>query len=111
MARLTNKQDLSPVIHAARKWMDACLIEDGSVLSSSQLWAPSVIEEVRKAFVGHPDASEAKFGTKLKSQMKEASTRAQQLMAEMLWALLLFPTNVKPDTKRQQIRDMWSLSG
>jgi 5-methylcytosine-specific restriction enzyme B len=29
----------------------------------------------------------------------------------MLWALLLFRSNTKARTKRQQIRDVWGLSG
>jgi hypothetical protein len=29
----------------------------------------------------------------------------------MLWALLIFPSNMKGRTKRQQIRDIWGLSG
>ncbi len=49
--------------------------------------------------------------TKLKGQMKTCSSSAQQLMAEMLWALLLFPSNMKPRTKRQQVREIWALSG
>ena len=32
-------------------------------------------------------------------------------MAEMLWALLLFPSNIKPGTKRKQICEIWGLSG
>jgi 5-methylcytosine-specific restriction protein B len=49
--------------------------------------------------------------TKLKSQMKNTSSAAQQLMAEMLWALLLFPSNIKQETKREQVRAIWALSG
>ena len=29
----------------------------------------------------------------------------------MLWALLLFPSNMKAGTKRQQVRELWALSG
>ncbi|MBV9502316.1 MAG: hypothetical protein JO138_23355 [Acidobacteriaceae bacterium] len=43
--------------------------------------------------------------------MQGASAAAQQLVAEMLWALLLFPSNIRPKTKRQQVRDIWALSG
>ncbi len=32
-------------------------------------------------------------------------------MSEMLWALLLFPSNMKAATKRQQILDVWALTG
>ena len=49
--------------------------------------------------------------TKLKGQMEPASQFAQRLMAEMLWALLLFPSNMKARTKRQQVRDVWAMSG
>src|SRR4029077_16616916 len=51
------------------------------------------------------------FMTKLKGQIKATSPSAQQLMAEMLWALLLFPSNMKARTKRQQVTDIWALSG
>src|SRR5882762_10851347 len=43
--------------------------------------------------------------------MKSTSPSAQKLTAEMLWALLLFPSNMKARTKRQQVRNIWSLSG
>lgn len=32
-------------------------------------------------------------------------------MAEMVWALLLFPSNIKVSTKRQQVGDIWAMSG
>jgi 5-methylcytosine-specific restriction protein B len=103
--------NLAPVLDAFRTWIDRCLIENGSVFSSAALWTPETIEEVRRAFVDHPDEGPDNFATKLKGQMKSASPAAQQLMAEMLWALLLFPSNVNSDTKREQVRDIWALSG
>jgi hypothetical protein len=76
------------------------------------LWTAELVDEVYRAFVEHPDYSKDDgFITKLKRQMQPASAPAQQLLAEMLWALLLFPSNVKARTKRGQIREMWSLSG
>jgi hypothetical protein len=111
MARLTKKRDLSPVIDAFRKYMDVCLIEDGSMFCNSQLWTPLLVGEARSAFVEHPDMGSDDFMTKLKRQMKNASSAAQKLMAEMLWALLLFPSNISVKTKRQHIHDIWMLSG
>src|SRR6476619_5818021 len=32
-------------------------------------------------------------------------------MAHLLWALLLFPSNVSPDTKRRHVSEIWALSG
>lgn len=111
MARLTNTRDLSPVIDAFRKWVESCLIENGSIFSDSRLWSPDVVNEVRRAFVEHPDMGKDDFISKLRGQMKSASPAAQQLMAEMLWALLLFPSNIKDETKRQHVGAIWALSG
>jgi hypothetical protein len=87
------------------------VIEDGSILSTTPLWTAALVQEVHHAFVDHPDYGQDDFMTKLKGQMKGASRYAQQLMAEMLWALLLFPSNMKARTKRQQVRDIWVMSG
>lgn len=111
MARLTNRDNLAPVLAAFAIWKDACLIEDGSLFAEGALWTSANVEGVKRAFVDNPDLGDDNFTTKLKGQMKKASTAAQQLMAEMLWAVLLFPSNVNADTKRQQVRDIWALSG
>jgi 5-methylcytosine-specific restriction enzyme B len=111
MARQTVKRDISPILAAAEQWIRTCLIEDRSLFVPSHRWTAPLVEEVYRAFVEHPDYGQADFMTKLKGQMKSSSSQAQQLMAEMLWALLLFPSNMKPKTKRQQIRDIWEMSG
>lgn len=111
MAREVNDRNIAPTLAAAERWIHNCLIEDRSILSSNSLWTEKAVQDVRYAFVDHPDTGPDDFMTKLKKQMAPASSQAQQLMAEMLWALLLFPSNMKPNTKRQQIRDLWELSG
>ena len=111
MARLTKSRSLEPVINAAQEWVRNCLIADNSVFSSGTLWTPENVEEVRSAFVDHPDEGKDDFSTKLKGQMAPASPSAKRLMAEMVWALLLFPSNIKVSTKRQQVGEIWSMSG
>ena len=111
MARLVNERDLSATIGAFQGWADRCLINDGSLLSHAELWQSNLVDEVRRAFVDHPDTGRDDFITKLKGQLREASPSAQQLTAEMLWALLLFPSNVRSETKRQHIRTIWEMSG
>lgn len=111
MARHISKRDLGPVLAAASTWVDTCWINDGSLFSADALWTPALIEEVRAAFVDHPDDTGADFMTKLKGQMAGASASAQRLMAEMQYALLLFPSNVGPETKRRQVNEIWSLAG
>src|SRR5271165_3513995 len=95
MARKFLKRDSSPILAAAEKWIGTCLIEDRSVFLADSRWTAPLVDEVYKAFVEHPDFGDDDFMTKLKGQMKNASVPAMQLMAEMLWALLLFPSNMK----------------
>jgi 5-methylcytosine-specific restriction protein B len=111
MARLTKSQRLEPVINAAQEWVRNSLIADNSVFSSAPLWTPENVAEVRSAFVDHPDEGKDDFSTKLKGRMAAASPSAKRLMAEMVWALLLFPSNIKVSTKRHQIGEIWSMSG
>jgi 5-methylcytosine-specific restriction protein B len=111
MARQISKRDLSPILAAAAQWLETCLIEDHSLFQADARWTASLVDDVYRAFVEHPDYGDDDFMTKLKGQMKPGSPSAQQLMAEMLWALLLFPSNMRARTKRLQIRDIWSLSG
>ncbi len=112
MARFGSR-DLAQPLDAAKTWIDKCLIQDQSLFTAERLWTPALIDEVKRAFVDHPDESKRDFITKLKDQMSPASANAQQLAAEMLWALLLFPAsvNIKPRTKRAQVRAIWQLSG
>jgi 5-methylcytosine-specific restriction enzyme B len=110
MALITNKRDLSAVVRAFQHCLQTCFVQDGSLFSSASLWTPALIEEVRRAFVDHPDAGRDDFITKLQRQMKDSSSAAQQLMAEMIWVLLAFPSNIKAETKRGHIREIWALS-
>ena len=67
-------------------------------------------EELRSAFVDHPDSRDDDFMTKLHGQMKSASLAGRLLMAEMMWVLLLFPSNIGAENKRQHVQEIWSWS-
>lgn len=111
MARQCSTRDISSILGAAEQWTRTCLIEDRSVFSQEPRWTSQRVDQVYHAFVEHPDVGADDFITKLKGQMRDAGPAAQQLAAELLWALLLFPSNMKSRTKRQQVRDIWALSG
>ncbi|WP_315753704.1 MULTISPECIES: hypothetical protein [unclassified Bradyrhizobium] len=111
MARKAHHRDISPTLLAATQWIERCLINDGSLFLPGALWTLPNVEEVSKAFVDHPDHGDDDFLTKLKGQINPASPEARRLMAEMIWSLLLFPSNMKAATKRQQIREIWALGG
>lgn len=111
MAHQVHDRDISSTLTAAERWINTCLIENCSVFSDASLWTARLVDEVYHAFVEHPDFGEDDFITKLKGQIRPASSAAQQLMAEMLWVLLLFPSNMKASSKRKQISEMWAISG
>jgi hypothetical protein len=110
MARRIKQTDIEPILNAADRWIKDCLITNGSIFSSEKLWTPENMAEVKRAFVDNPDEGDENFLTKLKGQMQSVSPPAQKLMAEMLWVILLFPSNLKVETKLQQIRAIWELS-
>src|SRR3982750_4602560 len=99
MARQVGKRDIGPVLAAARTWINDCLVGEGSVFSSGVLWKPELVDQAIQAFVDHPDTSDDAFMVKLARQMSEYSPGAKQLVAEILWAIFLFPSNMKASTK------------
>src|SRR2546423_1813512 len=109
MAREVYERDISPTLAAAEQWISTCLINDVCFFPNISLWEWKLWEGVYHAFVKHPDYGKDYFITKLKEKMNPASPSAQQLLTEMLWALLLFPSKMKARTKRQQIRDLWAM--
>lgn len=111
MARRITKWDLGPILSSARTWINDCLVADRSLFSAGGLWTPSLIEEARAAFVDHPDLGSDAFMVKLTRQMKDCSPGAKQLMAELLWALVLFPSNIRPQKKRAIVSEAWEWSG
>jgi 5-methylcytosine-specific restriction protein B len=62
-------------------------------------------------FVDQPDNGERTFEEKLKNQLIDASAEANQLAAEMLWVMMLFPSNIKQNTKVVLVRRVWEWSG
>lgn len=99
------------VFEAASAWRDRCLREQGSILSDEALWTAPLLEEVQAHFVGRIDVVGDGFIDKLGKQMDGASPSAIRLMAELLWLLQLFPSNVGAHSKRDLVRSVWSWSG
>ena len=53
----------------------------------------------------------ADFLDKLNLQLSPAEPQVKRLASEMLWLLLLCPSNVTSETKKQQIKTVWEWSG
>jgi 5-methylcytosine-specific restriction enzyme B len=111
MARIVPGKDISATLNAASLWIDRCLVQDLSVFSENVIWTEAGLAELHNAFTDNPLEGTGRFIDKLKEQISNCSAEGKQLMAEMLWAARLFPSNVAASTKRQQVVELHDLSG
>lgn len=111
MSRYHPVRSLANMLEGGDHWSKTCLQDDGGILSEHALWTPELLDELDRAYVQNPLEGDESYIDKLKLQLAEASPQAAQLMAELHWVLLLFSDNIKPDTKRGLIREIWELSG
>lgn len=111
MSRYNPKWDAEPVLEAAQTWIRSCLIDEGSLFSQGALWTPVHLRKVVQAFTDNPDPGNDSFLVKLQRQMQPAQPEAIQLMAELLWVLMLFQSNIRQARKRDTIATVWGWSG
>jgi 5-methylcytosine-specific restriction enzyme B len=112
LARFNPDRTVAPIYDAAALWRERCLEADGSAFSDEKkLWTVSLLDELDRHFVQNLDEGEGDFFVKLKAQLSSASTASRQLMAEHLWILMLFQSNVGAAKKRDNVRQVWSWSG
>lgn len=107
---------MSKVIHnAVESWRDQCLINDGSLFSKNkELWTTKCIDELRSCYkpvVEYVNPVRNPFITELENQISTGSSECRQLMAEVLWILYLYASDIKKTTKRDRVRDVWFWSG
>lgn len=103
MSRFHPDWDIEPILEAASYWKDMALLGNGSVLSNAQLWTDQNLDELQKYYVDNLDEGEGNFMSKLKSQIQLARPEAKQLMAELTWFMLLSPSNIGSENKRESI--------
>jgi 5-methylcytosine-specific restriction protein B len=111
MSRFHPDWDIAPILEAAKYWRDVALLSDGSVFGDSELWTNEHLDELQEYFVENLDYGEGNFMSKLEGQLQPTSSKAKQLMAELSWFMLLGPSNIGPDSKRDTIHEIWGWSG
>lgn len=112
MSKYNPHHHVEPIYVAAKQWRERSLAADHSVFSESKnLWTGALLDELDQRFVKNLDEGEGDFLSKLKTQLSAGSPECRQLMAESLWLLLLFPSNVGAARKRETVREVWSWSG
>ncbi|HEK3301665.1 TPA: AAA family ATPase [Pseudomonas aeruginosa] len=111
MSLFNPHHNANPVFAAINQWTQSCLLDGQALFAVGPRWTSDLLGELQQRFVESPDESSAVFLEKLKGQLAEASPEAIQLMAEVLWVVMLFQSNVKPAKKRENIKQVWSWSG
>lgn len=111
VSRFNPSRVISAIYEAVATWRDQCLLAEGSVFASEEgLWTGPFLDEIDQRFVKNLDAGEGDFLSKLKMQLSAGSPECKKLMAESVWLLLLFPSNVGSEKKRENVRTIWSWS-
>jgi hypothetical protein len=87
------------------------LKSDGSVFSEKALWRLENLKAVEQYYVNNIDQTERTFLEKLKEQLTPTTPETKQLVAEMLWVMLLSPSNLTPGKKREDVKLVWGWSG
>ncbi|MGC2185261.1 MAG: EVE domain-containing protein, partial [Terriglobales bacterium] len=111
MSRYCGDRDLEPIFQAAEHWCTQALRGDGSVFSERALWRLEYLEAIERYYVNKVDETDRTFLEKLKEQLTPTTPEAIQLVAEMLWVMLLCPSNITAEKKREDVNLVWSWSG
>lgn len=110
MSRYSHRYNNDNLLDAAVAWKKTCLVQDGSLFSDKSLWTLEHLEELDRCFTQNPIEGGDSFVHKLSLQLADTSVDAIQLMAELNWLLVLFSCNIKPDTKRRMVKEIWEFS-
>ena len=102
------------ILAAAESWKTDCLLKEGSLFSSQNLWRIQNFEQLRTLFNEKPDdRPNVPYISKLEMQLKPGPSDVKCLWAEMMFIynLLIYPGAMASATKLKRIRDIWSWSG
>lgn len=105
MATWPTSSESPGVLQAAVRFRTDCLIADGSIFQSGELWTAENFSQLKTYYVDHPLLGPQPFYSKLQQQLAGAGSPIIRLAAEAVWLLLLFPheNQFGPDKKRQRI--------
>ena len=111
MSRYCGKHNSEPIIRAAEHWRAQALKSDRSVFFEKALWRLDNLEAIEQYYVNNIDETDRTFLEKLNEQLTPTAPETKELVAEMLWLMLLCPSNITAEKKREDITLVWSWSG
>src|SRR5258708_17552405 len=100
MARVVDDEHVN-IYDAAETWKRECLLADGSLFGAGAVWTVGHADDLIRDFVDRPDIGDRTFEQKLRDQLANSSAGAIQLAAEMLWVMMLFPSNLTKARKEE----------
>ncbi|MEY9106499.1 5-methylcytosine-specific restriction protein B [Bradyrhizobium yuanmingense] len=98
------------LLGAAKNWRDVALTRGNSIFTADQVWSTANLQVLDRVFTQNPDESDRPFSAKLQDQLSGCTDLVKQLAAEVLWLLLLCPSNISAERKRENIRTIWEWS-
>jgi len=111
MSRYHPDWDINPILSAVERWRDEALLGQQAVLGTGSIWSDENIAAMNTYYVENLDEGEGNFITKFEHQIEEAPAQTKQLAAEMMWFMLLSPSNIGPVNKRETFYTIWDWSG
>jgi 5-methylcytosine-specific restriction protein B len=81
------------------------------MFTDERLWTSENNKYLISDFVNSPDEGDGNFIDKLEEQLKRSPASVKKLAAEMLYILLLCPSNIGPLKKREVVETIWNWSG
>lgn len=111
MSRYCPHHVIAPILEAAEHWRNRGLLNNGSTFTDSALWKVELFQELEKHFSNQPVEGETGFYEKFSEQLEPTAPDVKQLAAEMLWVMLLCPSNIRADKKREGVHRIWRWSG
>lgn len=109
MARYNSHHDVEPIYGIVESWRVRSLLGDRALLTDEEgVWSAENLSRVAAAFNGNPDTGSDTFLVKLERQLSALDDRAKQLAADMLYLMLLFPSNIGAKKKLENINVIMS---
>ena len=102
----------TPILDAAQRWKEECLLGGGSLFGDDQLWTLERFREL-EPLVAHQESGRGSPDDELRVAAEPASSEAKRLLAEVVWVyfLLVNPTRVGVETRLDRLRTFHSWSG
>lgn len=109
MSRYNPHHAAEQIFEAVAQWRDSCLLVDDAILFPGRsLWTAANIAKVRSAFRDGTEEGSDGFLAKLQRQLEGQSDDIRELVGELLWILLIFPSNIGASKKRETIEEVLS---